>query len=185
MGSKRHLISEIFNSPHRPFYKSGKPFPLEKIGNIEISDFIKSKFQQTRINMSGNLVNKIVKECESHPYYMQYLCHIIWEKTIDKKKVMPADLLECISLLLKRESSTYEATWDLLTIKQKQVLSAVVKILPDDKIFSSDFLQRYNLGSASTLQRTLRSLVKKDLIDKTGNVYTIIDIFFKKWVSRL
>ncbi|MCK4422665.1 MAG: ATP-binding protein, partial [Candidatus Omnitrophica bacterium] len=32
MGSKRHLISEMFNSPHRPFYKSGKPFPLEKIG---------------------------------------------------------------------------------------------------------------------------------------------------------
>lgn len=88
-------------------------------------------------------------------------------------------------VLLKRESSTYEAIWDLLTVKQKQVLMALANILPEEKIFSSEFLQKHNLGSASTLQRTLRSLIEKDLIDKEGGVYSIIDVFFKKWLSQL
>ena len=40
MGSKKHLIRDMFNSPNRPFYKSAKSFPLGKISNVELSKFI-------------------------------------------------------------------------------------------------------------------------------------------------
>ena len=185
MGSKKHLISDIFNNPHRPFYRSGKSFPLGKIDKNELSEFIENKFALANKILSGNLAGEIMDLCESHPYYVQYLCHIIWEKVMDKKKISKEDLLKSIDLLLERESSTYEATWNLLTLKQKQVLMALSKMLLEEKLFSYEFLQKHNLGSASSLQRTVRSLIDKDLIDREGDLYTIMDVFFKRWLSRI
>ena len=185
MGSKKHLISDMFNNPNRPFYRSAKSFPLDKIEKRELFRFIRDKFQKNKKTIADDLISEIIDVCEAHPYYVQYLCHIIWEKAIDKRSANRDDFIASIELLLKRESSTYEATWDLLTVKQKQVLMALANVSPEEKIYSSEFLQKHNLGSASTLQRTLRSLIEKDLIDKEGDIYTIIDVFFKKWLSQL
>ncbi|MCK5534457.1 ATP-binding protein [bacterium] len=185
MGSKKHLITDMFNNPNRPFYRSTKSFPLEKINKCELSLFIQDRFQTTGKSISKDLIGEILDICELHPYYVQYFCHIIWERAIDRKIVKQEDLREGLKLLLKRESSTYEATWDLLTVKQKQVLVAISKVSPNDKLFSSEFLEKHNLGSASSVQRTVRSLINKDLIDKAGEMYMIIDIFFKKWILQL
>jgi uncharacterized protein len=185
MGSKKHLISDIFNSPNRPFYRSGKSFPLGKIDKSELSEFIRKKFELSHKVLSDNLANDIIDICECHPYYVQYLCHIIWERAIDKKNITEEDFSKSLGLLLERESSTYEATWNLLTLNQKQALMALSKMLPEDKLFSHEFLKKHNLGSASSLQRTLISLVEKDLIDKEGDSNTIMDVFFKKWLAEI
>lgn len=185
MGSKKHLISDIFNNPHRPFYRSGKSFPLGKIDKTELSKFIQEKFEFSDKHISDSLTSEIVDVCESHPYYLQYLCHIAWEKAMDKKKITREDFLKSLDLLLERESSTYEATWNFLTLNQKQVLMALSKTLPNDKLFSQEFLKKHNLGAASSLQRTLLSLVEKNLIDKEHDSYAIMDVFFKKWLSRI
>ena len=185
MGSKKHLIFDMFNNPNRPFYRSAKPFPLGKIGKSEFMSFIKNKFKSTGKIITDDSVKKIIDICECHPYYIQYFCHIILERAIDKQKISENNLKEGLGLLLSRESSTYEATWDLLTVKQKQVLLALSAVGKDEKLFSSEFLEKHNLGSASSLQRTIQGLVDKDLVDKEGDLYTIIDILFKKWLLYL
>lgn len=185
MGSKKHLIFDMFNNPNRPFYKSAKPFPLSKIGESDLIEFIQNKFKIAGKYLSQDLAKKIVTICECHPYYVQYLCHIVWEKTAGKNKVKDSNFSESLELLLCRESATFEATWDLLTIKQRQVLSALIKIGPDEKLFSAGFLELHNLGSASSVQRTLRSLIDKELVDKEGESYTVIDVFFKKWIVKI
>ena len=185
MGSKKHLIVDMFNNPNRPFYRSAKSFPLEKIHSGELSRFIRGKFEGSHRSLSDALASDIIRTCESHPYYVQYLCHIIWERTRSRKNITVDDMTASLKLLLQRESSAYEATMDLLTTRQKQALLTLGKSLAGDKLFSSGFLQRNNLGSASSLQRTLQSLVDKNLVDKEKNTYSIIDIFFKRWLSEL
>jgi len=185
MGSKKHLIFDMFNNPNKPFYKSAKPFPLIKIDEEELAGFIQGKFKSTKKQLPVSMAKKLISICESHPYYVQYLCHIIWERAIDREIVKESDISASLELLLSRESVTYEATWNLLTIKQKQVLLALAKAAPGEKIFSSPFLAEHNLGSASSIQRTSHSLIEKDLIDKERDSYTVIDIFFKKWLIKL
>ncbi|MGB2705244.1 MAG: ATP-binding protein [Candidatus Omnitrophota bacterium] len=185
MGSKKHLIIDMFNNPNKPFYRSAKPFPLNKIKSKELIQFVHNKFKNSNKQISKNLVNRIIETSESHPYYVQYLCHIIWEITNGKKIVNENDLKDSLKRLLERESSTYEATMNLLTTRQKQALVAIAKIIPGEKIFSSAFVEKHNLGSASTLQRTVQSLIDKDLIDKEKDLCTVIDVFFKKWLAGL
>ena len=185
MGSKKHLISDIFNNPHRPFYRSGKPFPLGKIGRTELAEFITHKFALSGKELPRGVAETILAACELHPYYVQYLCNIIWEQTVAKTQVTKQDFAKSIELLLARESSAYEATWNLLTLKQKQVITALSKVLPEEKLFSGGFLQKHNLGAASSLQRTTQSLMDKDLIDKENDTYIIMDVFFKKWLLSI
>ena len=80
MGSKKHLIYDMFNNPNRPFYRSAKLFPLEKITYKELKKFIIDKFKKSGKIISDTLTDKIIFECESHPYYVQYMCHNIMGK---------------------------------------------------------------------------------------------------------
>jgi len=185
MGSKKHIIRDIFNDPNRPFYRSGKSFPLEKIKQEELAAFIAGKFRRTGKIISLELINNLIETCETHPYYVQYVCNILWENTAGNKEATGGDLQESLETLLKRESSTYEASLDGLTLKQRQVLIALSKASSRDKVFSGEFLRRQNIDSASSMQRILTSLIDKDLIDKEKNSYVILDIFFKKWLSQL
>ena len=145
MGSKKHLITDMFNNPNRPFYRSAKPFPLERINKDELTRFIRNKFKTGNMEIEDDLISEIINVSESHPYYIQYLCHIIWEKAMDKESARQDDFAESLDLPLKRESSAYEATWNLITVKQKQVLMALTKVLPSEKLYSSAFLKNTTL----------------------------------------
>ncbi len=69
-------------------------------------------------------------------------------------------------------------------MKQKRLLLALSLKNDDDKIFSADFFTRYNLGSSSTVQRDVKSLMNKGIIDKEGDVLDLNDIFLKLWLNK-
>lgn len=102
MGSKKHLISDMFNNPNRPFYRNAKSFPLDKIKKAEPFRFIRDKFQNSKKTIVNDLINEIIDVCESHPYYIQYLCHIVWEKAIDKKSANREDFIESLGFIKTR-----------------------------------------------------------------------------------
>jgi len=185
MGSKKHLIQDIFNNPNRPFYRSAKSFPLGKIKNDELIAFIFDKFKTTGKTVTVDLVKYLIETCEAHPYYVQFLSHIVWERTMEKKNIVQKDITMALELLLKRETATYQTALDGLSLKQKQVIIALSKKLSEDKVLSKQFLKKHSLPSISTVQYSLNYLVDNDLIDKENGVYTIIDIFFKRWLSQL
>ncbi|MDI6792173.1 MAG: ATP-binding protein [bacterium] len=184
MGSKKHIIFDLFSNPNRPFYKSGKHFPLGKIEKEVLADFVSSKFREGEIEITREMVSEIVDLCEAHPYYVQFLSHILWEEGEEKAEIGREELDTALQKLLKRESGSYITLWDTLSQKQRQIMSALSQ---EEKaeVFSSKFLQKYNLGAASSLQKTLKSLMEKDLIEKEDGVYVMADVFFKRWIRTL
>jgi len=185
MGSKKHLIIDMFNNINRPFYKLAAPYPLEKIPKEELVIFISEKFENTGRKIDKESASLIVDVCESHPYYVQYLCHVVWENTKTGERINSDIIKEGINVLLKRTSPTYEATWTLLTTKQKKVMETIAKMSEEDKMFSAEIIDRFDLGALSSLQRSLESLIDKDLIDKEKDKYAIVDLFLKKWIRSL
>jgi len=185
MGSKKHLIFDMFNNPSRPFYKSSKQYPLEKIDADELLKFVKDKFRKGRKKIKDKTIKRIVSICKCHPYYLQYICHILWEISIDKSEVTDNDVSESLCELLRRGAATYEATWNLLTKKQREVLLELAAASPDTKIFSSEFMRKHNLGPLSSVHKALNSLMDKDLVEREKDAYIINDIFFQKWIISL
>jgi hypothetical protein len=183
MGSKRHLLDEIFNKRDRAFYKSGKHFLLKKIDDSKLFPFIKNKFEQTGFKILDSVANQIIIESENHPYYVQFLCNIIWEQNLSNRNIHFESISEGITRLLNRESSAYYNIWESLTIKQKQTLIGLIT-LDGSRIFSRGFLLSNNLA-ASTVQKTIENLYQSGIIEKDNGNYVISDVFFKKWIQKL
>ena len=180
-GSKRHLIYEMFNNPNRPFYRSAAPYPIQKIPQEELRAFIEERFASTKKTIDAIAVQLVLSLCEDHPYYVQYLCHILWDYA-SGRTVTEADVEKAVDVLLSRESAAYSNTWDLLTIHQKKMLVALAKKRPGERITSVSFLSNFELGYASTAKTALQSLEKKDMVDREGDEYSIIDVMFKRWI---
>ena len=183
MGSKTHLMRDIFNNPNRPFYKSGKHFPLDKIDPKELSLFAKKKFSDQVIGIGHNELNSILNNTECHPYYFQMLCHVLLELCMDSRVITEADIDEALNILISRESSVYIAIWEELTIKQKNLMVALAKE-EYPEVFSNKFLETYGLGSSSSIQKALKKLLKKELVQQENGSYIIYDLFLKKWIRR-
>jgi len=58
---------------------------------------------------------------------------------------------------LQPEAPAFMAAWDLLSLKQKQVLTALAEAGQRKHIFASDFIQEYKLGAASSVEERLEA----------------------------
>ena len=183
MGSKTHLMRDIFNNPNRPFYKSGKHFPLGKIDHEELSLFAKKKFSGQNIVIGNNELNRVLDSTECHPYYFQMLCNVLWELCMDSRVITEADIGKALDILISRESSVYIAMWEELTIKQKNLMVALAKE-ESPEVFGKKFLETYGLGPSSSIQKALKKLLKRELIQQENGSYIVYDLFFKKWIRR-
>jgi len=184
MGSKKHLIYDMFNSPSRPFYKSSAHFPLGKIDEKEFAAFLKNKFEQTGRRIDDKTALSIVAKSDSHPYYTQMLAHTIWEMVPEGESVGAEMVRAAKDKILNREQAAFSNLWDNLTLKQKRLLLALAVMKPEDKLFSARFLESHGLGSSGTVQRGLKSLINKSIIDKEGDLIEVNDVFLKAWLIK-
>jgi AAA+ ATPase superfamily predicted ATPase len=182
VGSKKHLLHDLFSDPNRPFYRSGKLFPLEKINPGQLQRFIKKRFNEAEVEIDEKALDLIVDTTECHPYYTQYLCHVLYD-IMEERPIRAADIPKAIYLLLRREATAYMNTWDLLTHRQRQALVALSESGPGKSPFRPEILRRSNISQPAVMIRALKSLIDKDLVDKANGQYEIIDLFFKRWIK--
>ena len=133
--------------------------------------------------MSREVIARIAETGAGHPYYTQLLGHILWDECFEKKQILPKDVEAGLDKMLKREGEVYESILDGLTRKQKSLLTAL-SLEPDAQVFSSQFLSRFHLGSASSAQRAFQGLTEKDLLDRENDRFAFQDPFFALWLQK-
>ena len=82
-----------------------------------------------------------------------------------------------------RDGSAQAALLSNLPPRQKTVLQAIAKEGKARMITSQQFIKKYNLGSASSIQSAVKLLLKSDLITQTDGVYRVYDFFFSRWLA--
>jgi hypothetical protein len=185
MGSKRHLMQELFQNKNRPFYRFGKHFPLEKIPRDEFAEFIQRHFRKTGFRVAPEAIDEALRVTEDHPYYTQLLCHILWDRKREEKRIAKEDVHQGVQEIFLRESHAFHDLWDLLPIKARQLLVALAKEESSRvQLYSNDFLQKHNLGSASSVQRAVARLLEEEILEKVDGEYQYTDVFFKRWVGE-
>ncbi len=181
LGSRKHLIKEMFLNTSRPLYRSAGHYPLKTINREHWLKWIKNKFNKTDIIINEINIDSILKMTDGHPFYTQHLCHAIWE--ISNNEVDNDIIKNAINILIERESYSYSMLWESLTKNQKSFLIGLIK-MPGIKPFSSEFIISNKLKSASNIQRVTKTLLNKDLIDHENGSYIIFDRFFKLWIKK-
>lgn len=183
IGSKRHMIKDIFENKNNPFFRFGKHISLKKIPEKEFSIFIKNNFTDSGIEIDDDVIKSILDLTQCHPYYTQQLCHEIWYITMIRKnkRVEQLDVHTSIEKILMNQNDAYLSILDTITKTEEAVLIALAA--DETSLYSGRVIKEYNLVSQSHVQRSLEGLEKKEIVEKINGKYEFVDIFFKEWIK--
>lgn len=179
-GSKRHMMMEVFTDSSMPFYKFGDIFFLNKIDTEHFIPFIAERFSSTGKSITEDASRNIVSLADNHPYYVQQLSQLSWLRTsgqCDVETVVKAhlSLVEQLSLLFSNLMET-------LTFQQTCYLHAL--IAGEKSITSAETMYRYHISSATAASRSLKTLIKKDILDSTSGEISFQDPIFEYWLRH-
>ena len=180
-GSQQHLITEMFSSNSRAFYKLAESFPLKKIETQHYVPWVQNLFERKKVHLSAGQVEEIAARFENHPMYIQNFLFHLWEQP-GKKRLSPDTIDKLEDTIIEKKDIEYSVLWETLSINQKKTLK-LIWLNNGANLFNADALKSVNLKTGSLVTKALSSLLKKEIIVKNGN-YLIQDIVFKKWLQK-
>lgn len=180
-GSKRNMMTEIFENKSMPFYKFGEIMFLSKIKNEHWAKYIQNKFTKTNKEISLKNASKIAETVENHPYFVQQLANAVWIAT--KTKCAEKNIKQGIHSLLAQYELFFDREIDSLSNLQLNLLKAIAM---DEKTLSSaETIRRYNLSSSSSVSRSKEALIQKEIIDTFHKKIQFLDPLLKIWLREV
>ncbi len=177
MGSKTHLMLNLFADKKRAFYNIGKIVKLDKISPEEMIDHIGEEFSRGGLALAEGILEKILDYTDNIPYYNQFLASQVWQLAREEGLEVDETTVEkAVSLILDNQSDYYHTLFDQLTIYQRKVLHALVH--QKESIFSREYAEKFGLSSVSSTQRALNSLMEAGIIEKLEERFGFCDPFF-------
>ena len=119
-GSKKHIIKDMIYREDRAFYKAGKVITLGKIDQSVFTRFIKKKFEMTKFKMDSDVIKEVFNITNNCPYYVQYLCHELWDNYLNSKKIEKSNIMVVLKKIVTEESPIYVTIWSELTLHQRR-----------------------------------------------------------------
>ncbi|MEI6435334.1 MAG: hypothetical protein WCP32_10860 [Bacteroidota bacterium] len=180
LGSRRHMLTDLFNNPSMPFYRFGDLVMLEKIPAGFWPLFISERFARSEKKFSETLAAKIPALLENHPYYIQYLTHEIWSNT--ENEVTEKTVENAISNLLDQNNYLFQMQTDNLPNTQVAFLMALSDGVAS--FTSMETMKKYDLGSVSNIRRIREALIQKEIIDISPGKIEFLDPLYKLWFTK-
>lgn len=180
-GSKKHLMTRLFQNRRMPFFQFGEMMFLDKIPTDDWVPFILSRFESQGKQISEKLARKICETVEGNSSYVQQLAWNVMTET--DKVTTEEDFLRAVDSLLAQCSALFEEQLKGLTSYQLNFLRALSDGVTSD-FGSKSILEAYRLGSKSNISRIKSSLQDKEIIDFTKDAVYLEDPVFKIWLRR-
>ena len=184
-GSKRHIMSNMFNTPSKPFYQSAISMGLDAIPMDTYTDFACHLFHDNRKEIDEEVVKTVWSMFDGYTWFVQMMMNELYALTPTGGHCQSAMITEARNNVIMSQEGSYKDLMANLPPKQKIVLQAIAKEGLAKNITSAKFIKKYNLISASSVQSAIKLLLKNDLITQTDGVYRVYDHFFAEWLSTI
>jgi uncharacterized protein len=185
LGSKRALMTRLFDDENEPFWRSAKLMELGVIAPDEFAPFIRDRFQGTGRRIAADALAGVLDATRGHPYATQELCYHLWEQTPTRRTAGAAELAAAIDRVLQSENAHFTLIWDRASRVQRATLQALAAE-PLVAATSREFRRRHGLPGGSSVQRALDALVTDELVVReSAGSYRIAEPFLADWILRL
>jgi hypothetical protein len=179
-GSQRHMMTEIFNTPSKPFYRFGDIIMLQKIERESWVAFISKSFEETGKHITEEESGLIADLMKCHPWYVQQLAHYTWNMTT--RSVTKADIITSLKELLNANLPFYQNQTENLSYTQINLLKAVAA--GERQLTSSRVMNDYRLGTPRNVSKNKALLINNDIIGESGNTFYLLDPAFEIWFRK-
>ena len=183
-GSKRHMMSEIFLSPSRPFYQSVITMGLAPISEEVYTEFAVRQFQKGGKTLDEAVVHEVYTRFSGVTSCLQRVMNVLFLNTERNEQCTVEMVDRAVDYLLDLYSEHYEMLFRQMSERQRLVFSAIAKEGRAQNITGGAFIKKYQLWSASSVMSAAKALLDKDFITQDGDAYFVYDHFFALWLLR-
>ena len=180
-GSQQHMMSEMFSSPARPFYQSVSLMFLKPIDVHKYDAFARHHFECGGKTIADGVVRHIYERFDGTTWYIQKVLNQLY---FIRQHVVIEDVEQAIQQIVNLNADAYKDILTQLTSKQRDLLAAIAKENVARQITGSQFIKRYHLATASSVQKSSASLLERQLITTSQNSYEVYDKFFAIWLKQ-
>jgi len=179
-GSNRKLLKTMFEDDTRPLYKLCWKLSVKRISAEHYYNHLQKAAKQTwQKELSNPIIDKILLFSERHPYYLNKICDQLW--TYYEKIPSASEVETTWNKLLEEEKSDAIKEISLLSLGQKNVLLQIAKSAT--QLTSKQNMLDLQMTSSSIIT-ALEGLEEKDVIEKEGDQYQIINPIVKHYVLK-
>jgi uncharacterized protein len=182
-GSKRDMMSRLFNHENEPFYRSAKVMEIGPISPGLFAPFIKQRFDATDRGVSDAAIDALLGVTHGHPYATQEFAYALWEEVPAGFTASVGDLDTALEAVLRSENARFTLLWDGLSRAQRLLLQALAA--EPGRVQSTAYRNAHGLPAASSVQRANEALIGAELVARRGDgAHEILEPFLTQWVLR-
>ena len=161
-GSIRSLLLRLFEDESRPLYKLCRKLKLDRISSADYKKHLnKIALKSWKSELSEQTFDEIMHLSNRHPYYVNYLCDIIWEE--NEKLPTVSHVKKAWAIVVEEEWSDTLKELSLLSLSQRKILKFIA-LHPVPSILSQEICRELSMP-ASTISSAVEVLVEKDYLE--------------------
>lgn len=181
-GSHRQMMTAMFTESNRPFYQSCRLMSLDAIALESYTSFIEHHFKRSGKTISRELIAAIYEWSRGQTYTVQLLCNMLYARSGPPDLEMLNDVKR---IVLQQEGPIFNQLTQLLTKNQLRLLVAIAKDGFVEYPQSKAFIDRHELGAASTVGSALKTMVDRELVAYENTGYFVHEVLFARWMQEL
>ena len=179
-------MESIFVDSNSPLYEYGFKMNINPISHDELSKYIRKRFAATNLKILDKNIDVILKKSDCHPHFTQFFSSIVWELIIEGIDQNRKDFThKWLNKIIRSQSIIFQNIYDQLSNNQRIALKAIALMQDGDELFSARIRDTYKLPVSSTLTISLKGLIKKGIIHKSGKIYRYNNPVFKEWILQI
>lgn len=180
-GSKKHLMTQLFQDKRMPFYQFGEMIYLDKIPTSEWVPFIVERFAKQGKQISEQLAERICLTVDNQSSYVQQLAWNVLAETVEVAS--ESDFINGVDAFIDQCSGLFVQQTQGLTTYQINFLRALCSDIHSD-FGSKKVTSRFALGTKSNVDRIKKALIERELIEERPDGIYISDVVFRQWFER-
>lgn len=182
LGSRKHVLRELFSSESSPFYGFGTDVEFGKIPEGKWFPYMKERFLGYGLDIEEDGVAEICGLMNGVPNAIQELCQ--WITLSGQAGRVDAGRIHAeLADLIEKKSSRYMERLAALSAKEKKVLMAVARMEPVSSIASTKFLRASGVSATAT-RATIARLSDYGMLEQSEEGSSVTDPLFKLFLLR-
>ena len=180
-GSKKHLMTNLFQNKRMPFYQFGEMMFLGKISTEDWISYIRNRFSGKGKSISEELSTEICRITDNYSSYVQQLS---WNVLAETEEMVTMKQIEnATNMLLAQCDALFIQQIQGLTTYQMNFLRAISSGIHND-FGSKAVMEEFNLGTKSNIARIKAALIEKELIEERKEGIYFADPVFSIWFNK-
>src|SRR6056297_3262736 len=180
LGSKKSVMKSLFFDKSKPFYKSVKHVPIDKIDSRDWEEYIKHGFESHGKQIPEECIAAILEVSKGFPYYSQQIAYELFHMSdihVETPMVQVA-----VDSILEKEEDLFWNEWNHLSQNQKKALKLLI-YAEGENIYSKATMEQFHFTSSS-LKKAIEGVLAKDMVDQKAGKYYFQDPLFEYWLSQ-